>query len=345
MGKRRSEFVRHPHDRGYKHLLSSKQIFLELLRSFVKRGWVDQIDEANIIKVDKSYILQDFSGKEADLVYRVKIRDREVIFYILIELQSTVDTLMPWRLLSYQVEIWRQIMRDTPRAEKERKGFRLPVIVPLVLYNGSDSWSVPLEFRGILADDGLFEGEHLLNFSYFLLDVCRYTTEDLEKLSNLIGTVFLIEQNTHLKVDELVDLFKKLAPTIDKTPVEQRQAFATWFEHILRRLMKNKGEEAEVQHMVEQIYKKGMSVVISNLERNLEWIREQAILQGLEQGLEKGLEKGLEQGLEKGLEQGVEQGLGKAAINMLRKGMDIDLVVEVTGLVKEKVEQLSKQIK
>ncbi|MFD0711610.1 Rpn family recombination-promoting nuclease/putative transposase [Paenibacillus sp. GCM10027626] len=268
--------------------------------------------------------MPDFSGKEADLVYRVKIKGREVIFYILIELQSTVDSLMPWRLLLYQVEIWRQVMRDTPQAERERKDFKLPVIVPLVLYNGSDLWNVPLDFRDILADDGLFAGEELMNFSYFLLDVCRYTPEDLEKLSNLIGTVFLIEQHTHLKVNELVNMFKKLAPTIDGTPVEERQVFAVWFEPILRRLMKEKEQEDEVKQMVAKIQEKGMSIVISNLERNLEWIQEQAILKGLEQGLEKGLEQ--------------------AALNMLRKGMDVELVMEVTGLPKEKVKALSKQI-
>lgn len=220
-------------DRGYKHLLSSKHIFLGMIRSFVKRGWVDQIDEANMIK--------------------------EVIFYILIELQSTVDSLMPWRLLLYQVEIWRQVMRDTPKKERDRSGFKLPVIVPMVLYNGSDAWTIPLSFRGMLAGEEFFEEEALVNFSYFLLDVQRYTSEDLEKLSNVIGTVFLIDQHTHLKIDELIDLFKKLAPTIDKLPEEYREQFAVWFEQILRRLAKTKNKEQEIKHIVKDIHKKGMS--------------------------------------------------------------------------------------
>jgi hypothetical protein len=32
-------------------------------------GWVSQIDREAITEIDKSYILQDFSEKEADLVY------------------------------------------------------------------------------------------------------------------------------------------------------------------------------------------------------------------------------------------------------------------------------------
>ncbi len=84
------EQVHMPHDTGYKYLLSSKKAFLQLLRSFVQAGWAEGVDEASLIRVDKSFILQDFKNKEADLVYRAKLKDKEVIFYVLMELQSTV---------------------------------------------------------------------------------------------------------------------------------------------------------------------------------------------------------------------------------------------------------------
>lgn len=55
------ENLTYEHDIGYKFLLSAKQVFIQLLRSFVKKDWVKEIDEARIEKVDKSYILQDFN--------------------------------------------------------------------------------------------------------------------------------------------------------------------------------------------------------------------------------------------------------------------------------------------
>ena len=42
------------------------------------------------------------------------------------------------------------------------------------------------------------------------------------------------------------------------------------------------------------------------------------------------------QGMEKGIAQGIEQ----VALNMLREGISIDLIVQVTGLTVEKVQQL-----
>lgn len=55
----------------------------------------------------------------------------DVCFYLL-ELQSTVDFQMPYRLLLYMVEIWRTVLKDTDAKEAARKNFKLPAIVPCV---------------------------------------------------------------------------------------------------------------------------------------------------------------------------------------------------------------------
>ena len=61
------------HDTSFRFLLSSKKLFVELLRSFVHRGWVESIDETSVREIPHSFVLQDFKRKEADLVYQVKI--------------------------------------------------------------------------------------------------------------------------------------------------------------------------------------------------------------------------------------------------------------------------------
>ncbi len=40
------------HDTGYKFRLSGKAIFLQLLQSFVRQGWVEQVDEENIMRLE-----------------------------------------------------------------------------------------------------------------------------------------------------------------------------------------------------------------------------------------------------------------------------------------------------
>ena len=62
----------HSHDRGYREPFSSRRAFLELLKTFVHEEWAKDIDEESLVRVEKSYVLQDFSEKEADIVYRLK---------------------------------------------------------------------------------------------------------------------------------------------------------------------------------------------------------------------------------------------------------------------------------
>lgn len=111
----------HEHDLGYKHFFKYKKNVIELLNSFVKKDWTKDIKEENLILVDKSYIVGEFDEEEADIVYRLKLNENEVIVYILLEFQSTVDYSMPIRLLFYMVEIWRDIFKNIPRGIKEKQ--------------------------------------------------------------------------------------------------------------------------------------------------------------------------------------------------------------------------------
>ena len=55
---------------------------------------------------------------------------------------------------------------------------------------------------------------------------------------------------------------------------------------------------------------------------------------------EDGERRGIEKGIEQGLEQGLEQGVTKVVLEMLKKGFTIDVIVEVTHLEREKIEEL-----
>ena len=47
---------------------------------------------------------------------------------------------------------------------------------------------------------------------------------------------------------------------------------------------------------------------------------------------------------EEGIEKGIAEGVEKTAINMLKKNMDIDTIMELTGLSKEKIEELKLKL-
>jgi hypothetical protein len=233
------------HDRGYKYLLEIKRMFVQLMRSFVDQGWVQKLDEEHVERIDKSFVSKDFSQKEADLVYRVRLDGQDVFFYLLLELQSTVDFQMPYRLLQYMLEIWRAILLDTEKKAVKRKDFKLPVVVPCVLYNGKNNWTVCQRFREMLEGNELF-GEYVLDFKYILFDVNRYDEEKLINLANVISAAFFMDKRRDSQ--EFVGELKKILNHMGSMNSEDFTVFATWVKNILV-----KGLPEESAKQVEEI--------------------------------------------------------------------------------------------
>jgi len=274
------ERINKEHDLGYKHLLTHKKTFIQLLRSFVKEDWVNEIDESQVMLVDKSYILQDFREKESDIVYRLKIKDRNVIFYCLLELQSSVDYQMPIRLLFYMIEIWRDILKNTENHKIERKGFKLPSIVPIVLYNGVNNWTACRNFKEILDGNEMFSN-HVLDFNYILFDVNRYKEEELLGFSNLTSGVFLLDQK--IDSDQLKDRLVKLIKILKDLSDDEFGIFKGWLKWILKPRISE-----ELRSKIDDILENSKPMEVENMVYNLANTIEEMNQKALEKGIKEG---------------------------------------------------------
>jgi predicted transposase/invertase (TIGR01784 family) len=319
-----TEKIDFPHDTGYKYLLSYQEVFLELLDSFVDQGWVTKLDRDHIARIDKSFILQDFAGKEADLVYQLKIDGQEVLFYLLFELQSSVDFQMPYRLLQYMVEIWRDCLKGVDSAVAERKDYRLPVIVPMILYNGEGNWTVCRSFKETLAGANLF-GEYVLDFKYILIDVLRYQQESLVKLANLIGSVFLLDRQTDY--DECYRRLEKVKKVVLNFDDRRLQLFGAWYTVIAMRDFPKEMREKLINE-IDISKPEEVRTMISHLEQNFKRYYNEALLAGKKEGkLEGKIEGKIE-----------------TAQNMLRMKLDANLIAAVTGLALDEIERLKLKL-
>ena len=126
------------HDSGYKRLrpdlsgtlFSNQTIFRQLLTTFVKEDWVDDLDFGSCQTIDKSFISQHYKETESDLLYKVGLKAREIYIYILIEFQSTVDDFMALRVLNYITNFYMDYLTSNKGVKK------LPAVFPIVLYRG-----------------------------------------------------------------------------------------------------------------------------------------------------------------------------------------------------------------
>jgi len=181
------------HDRGYRDVLSNSATFLHFLKKYFAKSWTANISADDIEQVKTSFITGKYRLLDSDLIYKLKINGSDVYFYVLIELQSEVDFTMPFRLLQYMVALLREIFNNTDKDVRERKGFRLPAIVPIVLYNGKDKWTPPLTYGEYTEDCGIF-GENIINFRYLLFDLNRMDDGAIEPIENPLDAVFVVEK-------------------------------------------------------------------------------------------------------------------------------------------------------
>jgi predicted transposase/invertase (TIGR01784 family) len=310
------EEIGFPHDTGYKYLLSYQEVFLELLDSFVDQGWVTKLDRDHITRIDKSFILQDFAGKEADLVYQLKVNDQDVVFYLLFELQSSVDFQMPYRLLQYMLEIWRDYLKGVDPEIAERKDHKLPVIIPMILYNGEGNWTACRSFKETLAGADLF-GEYVLDFKYILIDVLRYQQESLVKLANLIGTVFLLDRQTDYY--ECYRRFEKVKEVVLNFDDRRLQLFGAWYTVIATRDFPREMREKLINE-IDITKPEEVRTMISHLEQNFKRYYNEALLAGKKEGLK--------------------EGKIETAKNMLRLKLNDNLIAAATGLTLDEIERM-----
>jgi hypothetical protein len=249
------------HDKGYRTLLSNPEVFAGFLKSFVNEPWTSRIDPKDLEPVKTSFILPTFERREADLIYKLKdaVEQPPVYFYCLMELQSGVDYSIPIRLLFYMVMFWMELLKGIPPEELNRQSFRLPMIIPLVLYNGEGTWTVSREFASVYPGDiGLFK-EYVVNFKYHLIDVNRYSREELVAIGDLMAAVFLVDQKgapvkTRAYLRELVEKFETVPAILKHLNRLEGSVFLQWIKGIItERLPK---EEGKSQGIMEGLLKR-----------------------------------------------------------------------------------------
>ena len=68
--------------------------------------------------------------------------------------------------------------------------------------------------------------------------------------------------------------------------------------------------------------------------------RKEGMREGLEKGIKKGRKEGIEEGIKKGREEGIKETKIQIVKNLMLAGADIELVMEVTGMTREEIENL-----
>lgn len=204
------------HDRGYKKLFSNREIFRQLVTSFVHEPWVKDLDFSKCELLKDSFISAKYESTFSDLIYRVKLRKRDFYIIILLEFKAVPYRFVAIQILGYILDFYRHLIDSQKRLKK------LPPVFPIMLYRGERRWTVPLNLSALIEGTDML-GKYALHFEYFPIFENAFSRKDLLKIGNIVSTLFLAEVHYDIELleRELLILFRRSRDKKSRVDVSQ----------------------------------------------------------------------------------------------------------------------------
>lgn len=261
----------------------------DIIIHFAPGPWLDDIDFSTLEPFKSSFV-SDFDepeGRHSDLIWRVRYKGSWLYVYLLFEFQSTINKFMALRMLVYVGLLYQDLIKNR-YFDPDGK---LPFILPIVLYNGTQRWNAPSSTQDLIAKPPQGLNHFMPQMAYFPIDEGSYTFEELERLNSLAAIVFMLESQT-----TMAGLHKGMDMVLKWPDNEKRQTLYNAIANLVTRVWRKKLPDVPMpRDGVNDL--KG---VFSMLSENIDIMISEGMKKGVTQGLAQGLEQGLEQGEKRG---------------------------------------------
>ena len=239
------------HDENYKRLFASPLMVQDVLRACLPAHRLAAADLSSLGELSPEYVSDELRTRHGDTVWHLRLGRRRAFLLVLLEFQAQDDRWMALRILTYTGLLLLELARNQP---PEVAGERLPAVLPVVLYNGTEPWTAAPDMGSLITPVGPWLAPYQPAQRYYLIDLQRVAADDLP-YRNLLRAVARLEQS-------------RSPQEASMTLVER---VAEWPKQWLR-----EGREQGVAEGREQGVAEG---------------REQGVAEGREQGLTQGVDQ------------------------------------------------------
>lgn len=173
--------TRNPHDSFFRAVFSRPQLAADQFRLLLPPRLVEQLDLEHMRHRSGNFVDEDLADTASDVLFEVKLAQRDALIYVLYEHQSHVDPLMAGRMLIYMARAWAQHLRQNPDAR------RLPAIIPVLLHQGPQGWTACTELHDLidLPEDLLnLVRDHVPSYRLLVDDLTKSSDDELEGRSS-----------------------------------------------------------------------------------------------------------------------------------------------------------------
>jgi hypothetical protein len=274
-----------PHDLFVRFTFGQPEQAMAELRAALPSFVVSRVDWDSLRRESGSVVDPRLRETQSDLLFSARLKDsgRELLLYVLLEHQSSVDRWMALRMLRYVLRLLEQWREGHPESEL------LPVVVPLVMYHGPEgAWTAPRRVEELFgvpeAERALWQGL-LPRFEYLLDDLTAEREEALRARTGppLARLAFLVLR--YGRTEELARRLPQWTELFAQLPVtpEGREQMMMLMHYLM--LIGGEAMRAATAGVLTSIMEPRRAEALM-----LTW-GEELIQQGMEKGLAKGMAK------------------------------------------------------
>ena len=281
------------------------------------------------MEVDSTgYLSDEFDDFFSDIIVKTKIfgkkgRTIPTDICFIFEHKTDARRKIFLQFLKYMYLEWQ---RDT----NEKK--RLRIIIPVVFYHGKKKWKVPLAFIQQFDVDEEVK-EFLLNFRYVLFDVSQWdfmarANDELKSNVYLLSALVLMKCAYTGDLKAVLEIFK----------FWHRTGFIKETEPVVFFLLYISDTQDIKPDKLQQMLKE------SNIKggKIMQTLGSRLRAEGEKLGIKKGERIGVKKGEKIGVKEGEKNRARKTAVELLKSGVDINIILRATGLSKRELDQLTK---
>ena len=317
------------YDPRYKTTFSNRWLVQQFVQAFLYESVTGIIDFESFEKYPTESVSEDpkykkFKDRHNDVMWKIGLNDGSHAYVLLmVEAQSDIDSSMAVRVGEYVLN-WYHFLMVVEGLEV------LPLIVPMVVYNGDKAWNAATRLRDMIrVPEAIHDLGIAMDGGYILVDEKRlYESGELPS-----GNIFepLIKALHTSAKGEFVDSFSMTNQMLEQSGVNKK-----FIEHINLFILELKKFDVN-ERLMRIIRQRGgmqdMTATISDFEQQI-----------MREGEQKGEQKGVQKGRLEGKQEGMLEKAREFARLMLDDGKPEREVRRYTDLSSEEIRQIKCEI-
>lgn len=307
-----------PHDQFFKKALENPVIAREFFTTHLPAQIREIVDLAHL-KIEKESFIDDSLRKSfLDVLFTTSFAGKAGYLWLLVEHQSSNDHFMSFRLLRYMTNIWQRYL------EEHKEARTLPLIYPLIIYNGKAKYTAPLSIWQ------LFTNEELARFCLSQFQLINLNEIPDGEFKKNIWSGILEYFMKHIFERNFLEVLENGKEMLVKAHIQDQNEALAYLKLILCYNAKKVNEEnlSSLRALINEITTERDEEIMASLAEV--WERE---------GMEKGIQQGMQQGRKEAEEKARLEKL-QIAKKLLARGDSLADVTELTGLSNPELKQL-----